>query len=391
MNRNLNEDSQRLLSILNKQMKRLKGNVYIREYRDNQEYVDKLLKDIFRYVIILRDDDGIDDFLKLKNDDVKGKYLENKIAQKLDIPWEDIDERKEEIYRFAYRNYVEDGFICHSTNSYYVSQIDKTGKFGGVMIDEFSDDVEGLGAILEKYDRFQSMLSIKKVQRKGFFYNEDASQIMYYSNNGPEWFTRFCGNCIDYINIASVDEKRAFERRDYETAKGNLEKYMDKQKYTDDDRQYVLDTFERIWGFLGKSIPSLLLIPKKRVDEIDPFEIRYENAKMIYGSEINLFSVISGSRINLASENIINADEIICVDILPLFPEIVKRLNLEEKGPIQLEKGATISDFKKDMERILYKLALLSPEERKDAEGYIDSLVAKKNMENQDKEKSIDE
>lgn len=386
MNKHLSEDSKKLLEILNRQIQNFRGKIDFVKYKNNYEYsnsCDKTISALFKYCTILRDDARVDEYLRLKTDSEREAFLERRIAEKLNIPENDIMARKKEILEFAYENYTLNGFLYHSTNSYSISQIEKTGFIGGNTEPWNKSDIDAMNAILDRYEPNQSILKIAAVQADGWYYNDNASQIIYYSTNGPEWFGRMCGNCVDYHYIVPKEDKNAYERRDYEAALRNIEAYMNKHGFSEEDRIVYLGYFNKYWDMYGKSEPSLLLIPRIDVLKEHSFEETYLRYRTILSTCGDIF-------MNYVSSDVIYTDDIISVDILPLFPELekkfrdikeVKEAATDNVKTIQREDGQSVEGFKEEMSALLFKIASLPVDDRKKVEEYVDSLIEKNKKE----------
>lgn len=389
MNNHLSEESKKLLEILNRQIEKLRGQVDFIKYKNNFEYAamcDKYISAMFKYCIILRDDVGVEEYLELKTDEEREKYLEKRIAEKLNIPEESIPTRKKDILEFAYTNYNLNGFLFHSTNSYSISQIEKKGFIGGDSESWNRADIDAMNALVDKYEPNQSILKIAAVQSNGWYYNDNASQILYYSTNGPEWFGRMCGNCIDYHYIVPKEDKNAFERRDYDTALRNIETYMKKHNFSEEDRVTYLGYFNKYWEMYGKSEPSLLLIPRMDVLKDHSFEESYLNYRAIFHGEPTILSMCGDIFTNYVSNDKVYTDDIISVDILPLFPELEKRFRVEREvkeaatnniRTIERDEGQSVNAFKEEMSSLLLKIASLPAEDRKKVEELVNSLIQK--------------
>ena len=85
------------------------------KYRDRDGRLDDYYaKKEILYCIIMRDSQIPEDF------NITGKILCKKIAKKLNIDEELVDERQEDIINYIYNNLFKDGFCFHVTNSFFL-------------------------------------------------------------------------------------------------------------------------------------------------------------------------------------------------------------------------------------------------------------------------------
>lgn len=76
---------------------------------------------IILYCLITRDSQLPEDL------NLTGEILCNKIAEKLEIDEEHIDEKKDEIFGYIYNNLIKNGFCFHITNSTLAENIQNEG------------------------------------------------------------------------------------------------------------------------------------------------------------------------------------------------------------------------------------------------------------------------
>ena len=210
------------------------------------------------YCIIMRDSQIPENF------NITGKNLCKKIAEKLDIDEESLDERQEEIFNYVYNNLVKNGFVFHVTNSVFAEKIKEEG-LHGLVDTNMALDISEIMGIMEKYDDGRFIInaftfSINDINGKtGFYYASNLNEMTKYLYS-PEWLKQFCkGIEMSCFKDGKVD---AYERKDYNRIMQGIQLLANKYKFSEQDVNRITSIINKYLKMLEKSKPVLILIPR---------------------------------------------------------------------------------------------------------------------------------
>ena len=210
------------------------------------------------YCIIMRDSQIPE------NLNITGKNLCKKIAEKLDIDEESLDERQEEIFNYVYNNLVKNGFVFHVTNSVFAEKIKEEG-LHGLVDTNMALDISEIMGIMEKYDDGRFIInaftfSINDINGKtGFYYASNLNEMTKYLYS-PEWLKQFCkGIEMSCFKDGKVD---AYERKDYNRIMQGIQLLANKYKFSEQDVNRITSIINKYLKMLEKSKPVLILIPR---------------------------------------------------------------------------------------------------------------------------------
>ena len=210
------------------------------------------------YCIIMRDSQIPENF------NITGKNLCKKIAEKLGIDEESLDERQEEIFNYVYNNLIKNGFVFHVTNSVFAEKIKKEG-LHGLVDTNMALDISEIMGIMEKYDDGRFIInaftfSINDINGKtGFYYASNLNEMTKYLYS-PEWLKQFC-KCIE-ISCFKDGKVDAYERKDYNRIMQGIQLLANKYKFSEQDVNRITSIINKYLKMLEKSKPVLILIPR---------------------------------------------------------------------------------------------------------------------------------
>lgn len=210
------------------------------------------------YCIIMRDSQIPE------NLNITGKNLCKKIAEKLDIDEESLDERQEEIFNYVYNNLVKNGFVFHVTNSVFAEKIKEEG-LHGLVDTNMALDISEIMGIMEKYDDGRFIINAFTFSKNdingktGFYYASNLNEMTKYLYS-PEWLKQFCkGIEMSCFKDGKID---AYERRDYNRIMQGIQLLANKYKISEQDVNRITSIINKYLKMLEKSKPVLILIPR---------------------------------------------------------------------------------------------------------------------------------
>ena len=325
------------------------------------------------YCVLFREKNGIEDYMRLYDKQEQIEFLKARIANKLNIPSDEIDKKQNDIVSYAFENFVKNGYVFHGGNSKAIEDNMKHGLKGAGTSQEEKDELMYIDSIFSKYGDDHPLgwgiLDIKN-NRSGWFYDNTPKHMLYYSES-PEWFRQFCGGNICYAWGTIPEENRhGYANRDYDTCLMAITTLINKNKMEEKDRQEIIDFFNKCWSKFGDTEPYLAFVPIKSLsndEQIEYFKTQYIEDDYL---QKHIFEeIIEGGCIffnnNACSDKDISPEDLSCVNLSPILPRF--KINLKEQ---QREK--TISDC-------IRKLNKLDLDDLLKAQEIIDQLSNKNN------------
>lgn len=150
--------------------------------------------------------------------------------------------------------FLEEGFVFHSFNSAFNSQIEEKGLI--VKEKPWSlEEVEQVREIFKKYQKDIFGTYQGRTSTPIFFANNLISSA-YYGLSSPTFFRKFIENHPQYFNT--------FLNRDYVRAKESMERLCSSLTY--EETEVVMGFFQKYWNMLATdSLPSLAISTKKKL------------------------------------------------------------------------------------------------------------------------------
>ncbi len=216
-----------------------------------------LISKAYQYCIIMRTKEGLTEYLNYHGSDTD--FFMNKITELLDLQSLNKEERNIIIRNYLKQNIIDNGFVCHTTNSISAENIMING-FTYKQTEEHTQDIIGELKKIFPEGFFKTDLNYIEGQkeRKGWFYDRSPYHYKRYSN-GPEWLKRL-------VNSGN------YTRRDYEGAKRFISQMMDMYDEPEEKKTKALAFVEKYWKIYTKTTPHMLLVSTKDKDLRDPRE-----------------------------------------------------------------------------------------------------------------------
>lgn len=258
----------------------------------DEESRAKLIGLAVEYCVLHPDCAGFDTFISvpdLHNLPIKQRaaLLVRSIAHKLDIAEADIPSADFLIFSYFKENVVKKGYFYHGFNGNFEDEIVKQGLRTKNRLWEWEELYEiaaigkraGVGMLLGWLDlNCENRVSCAAT----------TGNLYRYSVASPEWFAQFVSEGFHIPN--QKNKKGAFYRRDYQTARQNIEELCERlssrneddiragkayPNITSEEKDKLLDFFEKYWKiFTGeRSLPRAALISRLALQEdVLPFE-----------------------------------------------------------------------------------------------------------------------
>lgn len=176
-----------------------------------------------------------------------------------------VNERLSKMYKY------------HATNGANVENIQKNGLDPNAS-NEYQDEIDLILAMffiksmdLNKHNP-EMLFGWQKINCENkVSYSRTPSVSYDYANRSPEWFSQFVGDSHEFDKDNPEHTKNAFKNRNYEGAKKNIMQKINEYQLDDQQREFVLEFFEKYWKKFAKSnTPTLIVIPdeNKKHNEI---------------------------------------------------------------------------------------------------------------------------
>lgn len=101
------------------------NNPLIQHYfmkKKDMSYDEKKLQEnnfsrMIGYCILFKEVDGIDDYMRLTDRNKQIQFLKMRIANKIGVQDTEIEDKMGEIVKYAFNNFIENGYVFHAGNS----------------------------------------------------------------------------------------------------------------------------------------------------------------------------------------------------------------------------------------------------------------------------------
>lgn len=334
MNDNIGQVIQDALKIPEINAKCLLENKLTYAEKDKRE---KSLSQVINYCILFRSYDGLKDYMKTP-DKNKSDFLVRRIATVLNIKYEDIETRFNDVFNYVFNSFQVNGYVFHSTNSFFAEQMKLNGLSpNNPNKEEFDYDILRISKIFKKYGSFNPLgWGLMDIQngKNGWFYDEKSESISYYCN-GPEWFNQFCGCNPVYINLIENEKRYGYANRNYSDALECINFLIKNKNIGNEDSKIILEFFNKYWSMFEYTKPTVVLIPQKcltpftKEREETLFDIYYKT----YSDKKELIDNIakgkgcSNASVNMCSYETVPAELLSFIDLSDV---IVRRKGPEE-------------------------------------------------------------
>ena len=307
----------------------------------NYDEIKKIQNEFCRFVgfcILFRSSQDIGSYMLLTSKSEQIQFLKEKIAEKLEIPTEEITERIKEIVEYAYQNFKQNGYVFHAANSNSIKIKMTRGLVDNIANTEQQKELLHIESIYKKYDPegLYSPLGHGATDildnKTGWFFDGFPIHSTTYANS-PQWFGYLCGKSYVYFDSIPEERRNGYANKDYKTS---LEAviWLVKSKNMDiEDRKEILRFFIKHWNEYKDTTPCLMLIPVKEVGIND--DIKLEQYLSEEGTDLLFNDIISGkvSPIkNICCKKTITPEKLSYVDLSPILPKFKIERKIAKKA-----------------------------------------------------------
>lgn len=303
-------------------------------YEEQEEQRNNFSK-MIGYCILFRETEGIEEYMNLNSYEQQIQFLKSRIANKLNIPYDEIQNRIEDIINFAFDNFIKNGFVFHAGNSNAIENNMKYGLEVSKTLTEEQIEMMNIAYIYSKYgndDPFGwGMLDINN-KRKGWFYDDVPRNMLYYADS-PEWFNQFCGvnHCYGW-GLVPEENRHGYSNRDYEVSLLTITKLIEKNNMLDSDKKEILDFFNKYWNKFANTEPCLLFVPNNSIREDSSLELMRE---LYLGDDSIFIEIIKGGcglmGLNICCDKKVNPEVLSSVNLLPILPRYKQSENIKQR------------------------------------------------------------
>ena len=79
------------------------------------------------YCILFKESEGLEEYMSINKKDDQIEFIKKKVADKLEIPHSEINNRIKEIKRYTFENFIRKGYMFHAGNSKEINNLMKNG------------------------------------------------------------------------------------------------------------------------------------------------------------------------------------------------------------------------------------------------------------------------
>ena len=347
---------------------------------DEKQLQERNFSKMIGYCVLFKESDGIEEYMRLTDKRKQIQFLKSRIADKLGIPQSDIASRIEEIIKYAFDNFIVNGYVFHGANSKAVEENMKYGLKVSEPTNEEKMELMHIDSIYKKYGNDNPLgwgtLDIKQ-GRNGWFYDSSPNSMLYYADS-PEWFGEFCGNNIGYaFGLVEEEARHGYANRDYDACLLAIMALIEKNNMNEEDRKEIIDFFNRCWKKFGDTDPALIFVPISSLKDSDYLnrlksyyfpslfdeEIIYQNADMIFEDIINGECSMMGNDVCCTIN--IGAEVLSYVNLSPILPRFKISKDSKKREMTLQDCIAKLQNL--DMEYLLKAQEMLSQFPSKDS------------------------
>jgi len=253
-----------------------------------EECVSILLTVSFNYMKLNRDDeklciDSVDQFLKqaitIFNEVVaqegeklsleaslkKFKDIANKLMAREFVKNHNLENNLEQSNKLIDQQMAQSTIKFHSFNSANLESIKENG-IDPNLSNPYQDEIDRISGIFASHGvgnvfGWQKLNCDKKV-----YYSQTPRVSFSYASRSPEWFSQFVIGGLSALGNTGIDTK-AYENRDYDSAKQNLSKIMRDNGFTAEEMQEVYQFFDKFWQKYATKEPAVAVVHEVSEDE----------------------------------------------------------------------------------------------------------------------------
>ncbi len=330
---------------------------------NEKELQEKNFSRMIGYCTLFKSSEGIEDYMRITDKTQQINFLKNKIASKLGVPQEEIKDRMNEIITYAYDNFVRNGYVFHAGNSNSINNNMKYGLSVSESNQEQKMELMHIASIYNKYGNDNPLgwgiLDIKN-NKNGWFYDGTPQSMLYYADS-PEWFGQLCGENHSYAwGVVPEEYRHGYANRDYNACLLAINKLIDKNNMSEEDRKEIIDFFNKCWKLFGNTEPYLAFVPissfkaSYELDLMKEFYLPSNDEDASYYSEDYIFDDIIRGGCTLMGNNIccditINPEVLSCVNLSPILPRFKISELQDQREMTKDECISKLSDLDMDM------------------------------------------
>lgn len=291
---------------------------------DEKDLQEKNFSRMIGYCVLFKESEGIEEYMRLTDEKQQIQFLKLRIADKIGISYNEIDNRIEDIIRYAFENFVKNGYVFHAGNSCAIKNNMKYGLRVPESSQEDKMELMHIASIYSKYGNDNPLgwgtLDIKN-KKNGWFYDSSPHNMLYYADS-PEWFGQFCGGNLCYgWGLVPEENRHGYENRDYDACFLTITKLIEKYNMDENDRKEILDFFNKCWNKFGNTDPYLAFVPISSLragDDIDRMKDFYFGEDYIFEDILNGGCKLMGD--NRCCYKVVNPEVLSCVNLSPILP-----------------------------------------------------------------------
>lgn len=303
------------------------------------------------YCILFKSSQDIGNYMLLTKKDEQVQFLKKRIAKKLEIPQEEIEQRSKEIVKYAYQNFKKHGYVFHAANSASV-RIKMTEGLKDNMLDiEQQKELLHIEAIFKKYDPdgLYSPLGHGATDildnKTGWFFDGFPIHSTTYANS-PQWFSYLCGKSYVYFDSIPEERRNGYANKDYKTALDAVIWLIKDKNMSIEDRKEILRFFISRWNEYKDTFPCLMFVPVEEVGINDDLMLEeYLNEE---GMNLLFEDIISGKVNpvkNVCCKKTILPEKLSYVDLSPILPKYeIKREEVKKSKSKYMSNQLKIQD-----------------------------------------------
>lgn len=310
------------------------------------EEMEKAQKEFSRFIgfcILFRGLKGIQDYMLLDSKQDQVKFLIHRIAEELEIPIEEIKQRKEEIMSYAYMNFKKHGYVFHAANSASIKLNMTIGLNDNNVDDKQQEELLYIESIYRKYEPHSQYSPLGHgatdiiEEKTGWFFDGLPIHSTIYANS-PQWLSYLCGKSYVYFDNIPENLRNGYANRDYLTSLKAVAWLVKDKNMSLEDRKKILRFFMKCWNEYKDTTPCLMFIP---VEEVGINEnINLEQYLSSEGIKSLFDDIIEGKvnpEKNCCCKRKITPEKLSYVDLSPILP----RFKAIKKG---VKKAKTYSE-----------------------------------------------
>ena len=300
---------------------------------DEKKMQEKNFSRMIGYCILFKESEGIEEYMQLTDEDEQIQFLKMRIADKIGISHNEIDNRMEDIITYAFENFVKKGYVFHAGNSNSIENNMRYGLSASQSSEEEKMELMRIASIYNKYGGENPFgwgtLDIKN-GRNGWFFDSNPQNMLYYADS-PEWFSQFCGENHCYAwGLVPEENRHGYANRDYDACYLAVTELIKKNNMSEEDRKEILDFFNKCWSKYGNTEPYLAFVPTSLLQSDKEINI----TKDFYFTEDFMFRDIIKSCCSLLGndvccDKVINPEDLSCVNLSPILPRF--KINEDSK------------------------------------------------------------